>query len=1187
MSSDPNAANAGNAVRIGKYEVVSHIATGGMGAVYKARDPDTGRLVAVKVLSPEMASQQSMVVRFKREARSVGKLRHDNIVTLYEFGEAAGTYFLALEFIDGRDLHEYVEKKGPLSAEEALDYMIQACRALDHAHRCNIVHRDIKPSNFLLTSREGRPLIKLTDMGLAREVDKDENRVTKAGTTVGTLDFMSPEQARDSGSADIRSDLYSLGGTWFFLLTGQPPFPGGGLGERLFRIMNEEPPDVRTLNPDVPEGVAATIQRLLLKDPRYRYQNPKELLDDLYLIKQGEDILTTRELPAAVQPVAKRPKSSPKSKRPSSSGAPRPPSSSAGRKQATAVSADSDTAVDARSSPRRSRRKRRRRAWPWILLALTLFSAVTGAGVWGLLRYFRPPPSPSTQHTAFQTGTPNLTPDPPAEDAPIIPPTNNTNPTVVPTRPSRRPVPTPPRTSRTVQTPAPWKRLYEPSPPVNATAKRKEMEVPWAAANPPPEAPAILAVSRSQPGPGIFYRSLADAEKAAPAGKPCVLEIHDNGPFFDAGLTAKDRHVTIRPARGYHPLLVWDVGRTLADRSAVSEGADTSLVFADIQRGSLTLVDIDLAVNWPQTEGTGPATLLRLREADLRATDCIFSASGQPRGGCVLARLLGASSTAPRCRLTRCVSRGDHLTALDVEAPAAEVLLDGCLLVSTESPLIQVRAENDLPAVIRAVRSTAVAGPCFVSVRPARAVVDRTPTLRFVGWDLLVSHASSAGNSDLLRLEGNADPDHIFWQATNCIYAGWDNLLGGSHSIAATSAGLRQWWLQWYRVDGDYVAAGPWPSSGTDQAAELAPRACALMPDLPVAFAGTADPNLPLGCNVADLPKSREQWVALTCTDAEQPPTLPEGAPPEIPFVGDGRFHGMPMLNLDRDDLGAFLQREERSRGLGPNVVLHLTGSGTRPMTPIHLVGHSLTLYFPPSEHKGELPLTLIPGSGHGQALIDIDGGNLEIIGANLRIPEGASVSVPWLIRVRGGDLRLNRCRLETPPMAAVPPTFQGLIHFSGSGQVQADAAQQCLMNNVVLASGRDGIHVEGVGASLWIHQGLLATWGSAVTLSPGSAFDSQANLRCVFDRCTVAAHEGAVNLALGGCTASGPSDPVIVHSHSSAFLNPFRDRGGHKGLLLAEGNALPRGLVLWQSEHDVFDRRLQFGVWTDEKNAA
>jgi serine/threonine protein kinase len=296
MASDPPPAKRPRrSIRIGKYEVLMHIATGGMGVVYKARDTETNQEVALKVLSPELAAKPAMVERFRREAKHAAKLRHENVVVLHEFGEANHTYFLVMEFIDGIDLHDYITRKGALDPQKALEIIVQACRGINHAYQQGVIHRDIKPSNFLLTRQGGRMVVKLTDLGLAREANNEEFRVTRAGTTIGTLDYMAPEQARDSGMADIRSDLYSLGCTWYHLLAGHAPFPRGGLGERLHRILHEEPVDVRQLNPRVSGTMASVVHRLMAKCPAERHQTPADLLSDLEALQRGVTLLTPRQ----------------------------------------------------------------------------------------------------------------------------------------------------------------------------------------------------------------------------------------------------------------------------------------------------------------------------------------------------------------------------------------------------------------------------------------------------------------------------------------------------------------------------------------------------------------------------------------------------------------------------------------------------------------------------------------------------------------------------------------------------------------------------------------------------------------------------------------------------------------------------------------------------------------------------
>jgi serine/threonine-protein kinase len=285
--------------RFGKYEILAHIATGGMGAVYKARDSELGREVALKVLPPSMASKGTMLERFKREAINAARLRHENIVTLYDWGKVKETYYLALEFVDGIDLGEHINRKGRLDPQEAKLIIIQAARALEHAYQNGLVHRDIKPSNFLIAQSSSGMLIKLTDMGLSRSTDDEDFRVTKAGTTVGTVDYMSPEQARDSGAADIRSDLYSLGCTAFHMLAGQAPFPEGSLTERLYKHCESAPPNLLEINPKVPPPLWGVLERLLAKRPEDRYATPQELIDDLLQLDSG----TVAPIPAGVRPM--------------------------------------------------------------------------------------------------------------------------------------------------------------------------------------------------------------------------------------------------------------------------------------------------------------------------------------------------------------------------------------------------------------------------------------------------------------------------------------------------------------------------------------------------------------------------------------------------------------------------------------------------------------------------------------------------------------------------------------------------------------------------------------------------------------------------------------------------------------------------------------------------------------------
>ncbi len=269
--------------RLGKYQVLAHIATGGMGSVYKAVDTALGRIVALKVLPSQLGKQNTDLERFRNEARAAASLSHRHIVTFFDlhYDEVLDLHYLAMEFVDGVDLGKHLESKGRLQPEDARRILIQAAQALAHAYSRGVIHRDVKPSNFLLAQTGRKIVVKLTDMGLALIQSDESFKVTREGSTVGTVDYMAPEQARDSRATDIRSDIYSLGCTGFHMLAGKPPFFEGGLGERVYKHMSEPPPDVRQFSPNVSAGFWAVLQKMLAKNPEDRYPTPDALLSAL------------------------------------------------------------------------------------------------------------------------------------------------------------------------------------------------------------------------------------------------------------------------------------------------------------------------------------------------------------------------------------------------------------------------------------------------------------------------------------------------------------------------------------------------------------------------------------------------------------------------------------------------------------------------------------------------------------------------------------------------------------------------------------------------------------------------------------------------------------------------------------------------------------------------------------------
>jgi len=266
--------------RLEHFELVQYVGGGGMGRVFRAADTRLQRTVAVKILPPEQASDEETLLRFQNEAQSAARLDHENIARVYHVGEDQGLHYIVFEFVEGVNVRALVEQQGPLPLPEAVSYTLQVAEALAHADARNVVHRDIKPSNLLITP-EGQ--IKLIDMGLARlkRLGTSAADLTASGVTLGTFDYIAPEQARDPRSADVRSDIYSLGCTFFYMLAGRPPFPEGTVLQKLLQHQGDQPPDVRQFRPDLPDEAAHVLRKMLAKDPRHRYRDSADLLEEL------------------------------------------------------------------------------------------------------------------------------------------------------------------------------------------------------------------------------------------------------------------------------------------------------------------------------------------------------------------------------------------------------------------------------------------------------------------------------------------------------------------------------------------------------------------------------------------------------------------------------------------------------------------------------------------------------------------------------------------------------------------------------------------------------------------------------------------------------------------------------------------------------------------------------------------
>jgi len=278
----------------GRYRLLEKLGEGGMAVVWKAQDTALGRVVALKVLRPQYASDPDFVARFRREAQAAANLAHPNIVNVYDIGEADGQPFIVMEYVDGRNLKEIIREEGALPVVRALDLAIQTAVAVAHAHRAGIVHRDLKPQNILVT-REDQ--VKVTDFGIARALGTAS--ATQTGVVLGTAHYLAPEQALGE-PATPASDVYALGVVLYEMLAGQPPFEAENSMGVVMKHIREEPIPVQQRNPHVPDSVAAIIAHAMAKDPTERYADAGALAVALREVREwGEQVTGVQEPVAA------------------------------------------------------------------------------------------------------------------------------------------------------------------------------------------------------------------------------------------------------------------------------------------------------------------------------------------------------------------------------------------------------------------------------------------------------------------------------------------------------------------------------------------------------------------------------------------------------------------------------------------------------------------------------------------------------------------------------------------------------------------------------------------------------------------------------------------------------------------------------------------------------------------------
>ncbi len=1163
--------------RIGRYEILKHIATGGMGIIYEALDVDLDRHVALKILAPDLAAQQMTLIRFQREARAAAQLRHENIVAIFDVGESNGTYYIALEYVEGADLQDYINRKCRLDPEEARQIMIQATRALVHAHENGIVHRDIKPSNFLLTHKDNRLIVKLTDFGLAIRNESDaEFRITKDKTTVGTVDYMSPEQARDSRSADIRSDIYSLGCTFYHMLAGLAPFARGTLPERIIQHMKSAPPDVRKLNKSVPEPLVAIIERMLAKKPDDRYQTPADLLNDLEnpdkvgapakrgpapgklergparkLPVEPTQILEKKELDSAI---ASRPV-------PRGKGEERDAKQSKNsrvKKPAADRFPDRDEDIDDRApdepppyedrdvpdpsgeetAPEDEPRKKSGQSSPgWMVVT------AGAAGVLGLVLIIT---------LIFGGRTPPPKKDP---DTPLPPPAPITGVPQIKIDPA--PVVSIDTSAAKMTVAAPVLPIMDtPSDQADQAALRREFHGPFGKF---PEAPAdatVLRLSRlGGAGPNQF-RTLAEAVAQTKPNAFTVIEIHDNGPIYVPALAPlSQRDILVRGAEGYRPLIVWETKKSVEAKLVTT--------FCALAKGTLILENLDLVMQWSDKT---PAAIFDVPDADFHARDCTFSIGGKsPQGqGVALVRRhgTGAENRLVRTSLRRCYVRGADAVLLRIKEVSGALLVEESLIAGYQQPLIDLRGRDADTLEFYCVRSTLVTGQVLLRSQPPGGQGVR-PTIACRVLDSILSRDdTTAPQGDLVQIADGVEISKLSWRAANTVYAGWKNLLA-SQTKTIAGGDLDKWHDHWLYREGDRAVADSWPNH-PPSGLEEHPAGTFLPSQSPVAFASLTGAGS-IGSVIGLLPAAPEAWIER----AFEPRTVPiiPASDIEAPRIGTGvgYYHGE-YLDLNKlPDLGVYLNDKLQKERPAPRVVLRLAGKGVCQTSPLRIKGvENLVVHFEPAkDFRDPLTLEVRPSAAlNRSALIDMTGGHLELIGARIRL--NPITLVPTMIQVKDGSLSLTRCTLQGPH-AKVTGAFESLIAVENS----TTAPTTLLLRDNALVAGGLLIHLHD-------HVQLKARNNVFLALGDGVRFEANSSsmpLLHLLDHNTFAVRHTFFTLKTGPDFQA--AEPVLLHANSNAFLRPFAE-DADKGTLLRGADAwVARGRWSWQGRFNVYDARM------------
>ncbi len=1008
---------------LGRYEIKKKLGAGGMGAVYLALDPQLNRLVALKILPPDKAENATLVKRFRAEAQSVAQLMHDHIVRIYESGELDGYMYIALEYVEGTDVQRLIRKRGRLPVRRATEIIKQVTLALEHASESGIVHRDIKPANLLITQSG---VVKLTDLGLARALDDEETSITRDGTTVGTVDYMSPEQGRSSKAADIRSDLYSLGCTWYHMLTGTPPYPEGNITNKLHAHATAPIPDPRSINESIPESIVGVIARLMAKKPVERYQSAHELLEDLEAVKKNSrSEISATDLAALASPgeiedeefeSPNEPTSLPqRSKKTSTEEASEETGSRSktSRRAKKVSSGSSKSNVDEsgkNSLPPRERKKlsevdgKKEGGFDWtpfiytgvaigvLAFAGLLYSVISGFG--GTLDNG----SGNNVDLVELAEERQKAREEEVEKAKQNELANNSQPSNKQNNPNQQVQPDGSNSTG--------------SNGAHISQNQNNIE----AGGPQ----VIRVIASNKKTDATSAHTLKEAIEKVTASV-AVVEIQTEGlSIWEHPVDIFEKKLTLRAGNKSSGLIL--VNTT----GALAEG------FLRVRKGSLKMQGLHFGLLGYDLPGDNELVLIRAIDADLDVRDCSFTLEENRRAPVVLCQASWNSSKAGKSNWQRCLIRGTGWAPFSFSGRKIQSTLQESLVAIGNEPVYLLnhpprsgspgidtvsgaeKADRDLSISdsIIACEATAIAienGSGQVNVPSTLARLNRSVFVasNSVGTQPFLSVRNWPEN--ILKSSGAGKLSDLKWISEETLISGWKQRLLASTSKTRTKFNAEND-EQWVKFWGGQGLEGKWESEGIN--ADLFSRLASLEPakikQYKITSLAHVDQKTLDKLTTIDTPElAHKTWRAeLTFLS---PPSIPQ----ENPFVGEVKKL---QVDLNKTDLGQFLT----SQSLTKKTIIEAKGFGLIKCTPFTINNKQVKIQF--ISAKGKYPLTLQPvarkndRSGKSVPWITVENGTLEIEAGvfRLRPPNKNPMPRHW-IKSQNSTVRLNKCYVTAP----------------------------------------------------------------------------------------------------------------------------------------------------------------------------